>query len=145
VQAAGSRLLVVAALSAVRAVAPAQPPTFPSRVELVTVDVVVLDREGRPVRGLTRADFTVEEDGRPQEVVSFEAFVAEAPAAAPSRPPVLASNEVERPASARAFAVVVDDLGMTMKDGVETAARGHHVPGTLGLGRRRGHPGHNQR
>ena len=119
-RAAVSCLLVLAALRAVSAVAPAQPPTFPSRVELVTVDVVVLDREGRPVRGLTRDDFTVEEDGRPQEVVSFEAYVAEAPAAAPSLPSVLASNEVERPASARAFAVLVDDLGMAMQDAVET-------------------------
>ena len=42
--------------------APAQPPspTFPSKVELITVDVVVVDKKGQPVPGLTRDDFVVE-------------------------------------------------------------------------------------
>ena len=42
-------------------------PAFPSRVEVVTVDVVVVDKQGRAVRGLAAADFTVFEDGRPSE------------------------------------------------------------------------------
>src|SRR5215470_7178046 len=67
-------------------------PTFPSQVELITVDAVVLDAAGRPVPGLTKDDFVVKEDGRVQEVQSFEAFVAE-PAEAPSAPPVVATNE----------------------------------------------------
>ncbi len=52
----------------------AQTPTFPSQVELVTVDAIVLGEKGRPVRGLTREDFTLSEDGKLQEIVSFEAF-----------------------------------------------------------------------
>jgi VWFA-related protein len=98
-----------------RAEAPQVPaPTFPSAVELITVDAVVLDRLGQPVPGLTKDDFVVKEDGRSRDVVSFEAFdvgVAreEAEAVAPG---VVASNELAASDSGRAFAVVVDDLGI---------------------------------
>jgi VWFA-related protein len=90
--------------------APQVPPTFPSGVELVTVDAVVLDSNGRPVPGLTRGDFVVKEDGRPRDIVSFEAFdvgalPAEREAVAPA---VVASNE--RRGTGRAFAIVLDDL-----------------------------------
>jgi hypothetical protein len=51
---------------------PATPPAFPSRAEAITVDVVVVGRDGRPVTGLGREDFTLLEDGRPQTVVGFE-------------------------------------------------------------------------
>jgi hypothetical protein len=38
---------------------------------MVPVDVRVFDRSGRPVTDLTRDDFTVLEDGIPQEIVRF--------------------------------------------------------------------------
>ena len=42
-------------------------------VQFVEVFAAVLDRSsGRPVEGLAREDFTVVEDGRPQEIVRFE-------------------------------------------------------------------------
>src|SRR5262249_58182347 len=41
---------------------PAGPDTFPIGVDQVTVDVVVADRHGQPLSGLTAADFTVLED-----------------------------------------------------------------------------------
>jgi VWFA-related protein len=52
----------------------AQRPTFRSGRELVSVDVVVRDRDGNIVRGLSAADFEIREDGRPQEILglSFE-------------------------------------------------------------------------
>src|SRR5688572_13901623 len=40
-------------------------------VRVVNVDVVVTDRDGRPVDGLTREDFVVLEDGRPQPITNF--------------------------------------------------------------------------
>src|SRR5262245_32630217 len=49
-----------------------QPPTFRSGVELVSVDVSVLDRQGLPLRGLEPADFTVTVAGKPRRVVSAE-------------------------------------------------------------------------
>lgn len=53
---------------------PAQPPvpTFKSSVELVTVDVGVIDRQGVPMRGLAAGDFTVTVAGQPRRVVSAE-------------------------------------------------------------------------
>ncbi len=55
--------------------APAQPGGFTLKVQsdLVLTDVVVRDRKGNPVRGLKREDFSVFENGKPQQVVSFDA------------------------------------------------------------------------
>ena len=52
---------------------PVQPPTFRTGVDAVQLDVSVLDKERRPVRGLTAADFTVLEDGKPRQIVGFSA------------------------------------------------------------------------
>ena len=59
-------------------------PTFATQAEVILVDVVVLDGDGKPVRGLTKDDFTVLEDGRPQSVLGFEARDMVAPGAAPA-------------------------------------------------------------
>lgn len=84
-------------------------PTFPAGVAVVTVDAVVLDDEGNPVPGLTRDDFVVTEDGRPQEIVGFEAFgTGTAPPSPPGSAPPTAGGEAPR--SAAAFAIVLDDL-----------------------------------
>src|SRR5688572_1690171 len=50
----------------------AQPPTFRSGVELVSVDVSVIDRQGQPLRGLGPGDFTVTVAGQPRRIVSAE-------------------------------------------------------------------------
>jgi VWFA-related protein len=49
----------------------AQQPTFRSGVDLIDVDVSVLDKDRRPMKGLTAADFTVFEDGKPRPIVAF--------------------------------------------------------------------------
>jgi VWFA-related protein len=49
-------------------------PTFRTGVEIVQLDVSVLDKDRRPVRGLSADDFTVTVDGKPRPVVSFTAF-----------------------------------------------------------------------
>jgi hypothetical protein len=41
-------------------------PTFPAQVEQVIVDTVVTDKKGGVIKGLTREDFTVLEDGVPR-------------------------------------------------------------------------------
>ena len=47
-------------------------PTFRANSRLVQVDVIVLDGSGRPIRGLTDRDFTILEDGKPQQLRSFD-------------------------------------------------------------------------
>jgi len=44
---------------------------FRSSSTLVRVDVIVRDRDGNPVRGLSAADFVVTEDNRAQQITSF--------------------------------------------------------------------------
>ena len=102
----------VVSLRGAAAVAQEKPklPTFPSQVELITVDVVVVDAAGRPVPGLTRDDFVVKEDGRAQEIASFEPFVLEPPDA-PAEPPAVATNEpAPGRSTGRAFSLLVDDV-----------------------------------
>ncbi|MGE5199891.1 MAG: VWA domain-containing protein, partial [Rhodospirillaceae bacterium] len=48
-------------------------PTFRTGVVIVPVDVRVLDRDGKPVTDLKKEDFTVLEDGAPQEIRFFSA------------------------------------------------------------------------
>jgi VWFA-related protein len=48
-----------------------QPQRFRARVVLVPLDVRVLDRDNQPIVDLGPADFTILEDGVPQEIVHF--------------------------------------------------------------------------
>jgi VWFA-related protein len=63
----------------------APPPTFRSNVDVVRLDVSVLDKDRHPVRGLTAADFTIEEDGHDRPIVAF------APVELPAAPAVTTS------------------------------------------------------
>jgi VWFA-related protein len=89
----------------------AQRPSFRTDVDLVVVDVVVRDRSGAIVRGLTAADFEVREDNRPQQVVSFNIEeVTTTPPDGPPLPAVLAVGAVtqpDQPAAAQAPPVPV--------------------------------------
>lgn len=88
--------------------------TFPTEIELVTVDAVVLDRNGEPVGGLTAEDFRVEEDGRPQRIVSFEAVILPESASALSPGRSRVSTNVAPPGQQRrrTFVIVFDDVHM---------------------------------
>jgi VWFA-related protein len=100
------------------------PLKFPSGVELVTVDAVVLDRDGRPVPRLTADDFSVTEDGKVREIAHFEAFADEPTRAVPAAPAAVSSNEGGERSNARAFAIVLDDLRIasTQMAGAQQAA-----------------------
>lgn len=90
-----------------------QPPTFRSNVELVQVDVVVVDKDGTPIRGLTKADFTLVDRGKPQTIAAFDeiSHTPEPAAATPSLPAVrldVANNQSAQ--SDRLIVLVIDDL-----------------------------------
>ena len=78
---------------------------------MVPVDVRVVDREGKPITGLTAADFTVTEDGTPQKIVhfSFHALEAQQNAAEISAPLDFRKplGETVSPPSKRIFLIVL--------------------------------------
>jgi VWFA-related protein len=67
-------LFSIKALTAWAQQTPATTPTIRVTSRLVFLDVTVLDKKGRPVvKGLTRDDFTITDNNRPQRIFSFEA------------------------------------------------------------------------
>lgn len=115
---AGLGFAVAAALaSTILLGAQGQPlPTFRGGIDVVHVDVSVLDGNRKPVRGLTSADFTVLEDGKPRPIVAFAPIDLPAPppavtvaAAAPwvaSVPADVSTNRL--PPEGRLVAIVFD-------------------------------------
>ena len=102
------------ATAALAQAAAADTPTFPTQLEQVIVDLVVTDKKGVPIRGLTAADMTVTEDGAKQDVVSFEAVeLPEQPSAAAPPPPKVSSNVAPEEQRARTFVLVFDDMHIT--------------------------------
>ena len=123
----GGRALGLACVSLLLSVAadggqqPA-PARFPSGVERVVVDAIVVDREGRSVAGLSRGDFVLTEDGMTQAITSLERF--EVGTAPPPGAPAVPGAPAAAPAApagsggpARVFALVFDDLGLTRAQG----------------------------
>ena len=86
-------LLFVAVFSVSPAAqAPQQPATvFRSGTELVLVNVVVRDKSGAVVRGLTRDDFSVSEDDKAQSITSFDFEELDAPSLAENNGPFATS------------------------------------------------------
>jgi len=64
-------VVVLTAAAADQQTPPTQ--TFRTGVSAVQLDVSVLDNDRRPVRGLTAADFTILDDGKRRDIVSFSA------------------------------------------------------------------------
>jgi VWFA-related protein len=48
-------------------------------VAITSIDVVVTDAKGNRIRGLTRADFEILEDGKPREITNFSEYSSTAP------------------------------------------------------------------
>ena len=102
---------------------PAQPPAQPSgqpavtfRVEInyVEIDANVVDEQGRFVRNLTRDDFQILEDGKPQALTAFS--MVDIPVER-ADPPLFAKNPIppdvttnRTPFEGRVFVLVIDDL-----------------------------------
>ncbi|HKW00920.1 MAG TPA: VWA domain-containing protein [Vicinamibacterales bacterium] len=110
---------------------PAQQPIFRVGADVIRLDVSVLDKDRRPIHGLTAEDFTVNEEGKPQRVVA----VAEIDAAANDPAPTawmrhvssdVANNDLaDQIGDGRLFAIVLDDVNVPWDDlDIIMAARG---------------------
>ena len=136
-------LIVVLLLSSLPAQTPttqqsqknSQPGAFRIRVEteLVLVNVVARDKQGQPVTDLKQNDFTILEDGKPQQVLTFDyenldtapinSAVAGGPSQAtvneqPSAPskPLLSSKDVDEALSKKRVIVLFFDLTSMQPD-----------------------------
>jgi VWFA-related protein len=88
------------------------PRTFPSGVEVITVDAVVLGKDGMPVPGLTADDFRVTEDDVPQTISSFEAVVLRDREERPfwSASAISTNVVTDMAPPSRSFVIVFDDV-----------------------------------
>jgi len=78
------RLVLLVVLFSFPLFAATEQPVIPRAAEtidvsLVNLDVIVTDRSGHRIHGLTPADFEVREDGKPQAITNFSAYTTESP------------------------------------------------------------------
>jgi VWFA-related protein len=66
--------------------------TIHTTVRRVVEDVVVTDAQGNAVHGLTQADFALKEDGKPQDILSFDVHDGTKPDFVPPKVPPLPPN-----------------------------------------------------
>jgi VWFA-related protein len=69
-----------------------QEPTLRLEVRRVPIDIVVLDKQGNPVKGLTAADFEIKEEGVVQTIRSFDTTDGSKPSYTPPKLPALPAN-----------------------------------------------------
>jgi len=98
-------MLVLLALPTLHAML--QGPPGPASPDLVPVNVHVIDRSGTPVADLKREDFTVLEDGVPQQVRSFALQALEAGTASPGAAVALRRGIAPAPQHGRILAILL--------------------------------------
>ncbi len=95
------------------------------------MDVVVTDSKGQPVSGLTKADFSVSEDGKPQQVLSFDAngfssAMDYTPPKLPPEPPNTFVNLPTTPEKGPLYVLLYDLVNMDNQDQMELTVNQHH-------------------
>jgi VWFA-related protein len=87
-------------------------------VSLANLDVVVVDRSGKPVRGLTRDDFEIFEDGKKQAITNFAAYSTASTEVIPGRVAVEGrpDGRVAAPRKQRLFGVFIDLVDIDQGD-----------------------------
>jgi VWFA-related protein len=110
-------VMLVAGLAGAQAV-----PTLKTKARIVPIDVVVTDKQGRPVKGLQAADFSLAENGAAQTVTHFEAhasLTAEEVAKLPPMPKLAANIFTDyspAPENGPLTVLVLDALNTKMSD-----------------------------
>ena len=94
-------------------------PTFKSTTRVVLVDVVATDSHGQPVHDLKARDFSVLDNGKPQEIVTFEEHRADATAKPPvalDLPENVYTNYVSRGEPGALTVLLFDSLNTSPRD-----------------------------
>ena len=102
----------------------AAPPPLVEKIDVsvVNVDVSVTDRRGQPVAGLTRDDFEVLEDGKPQPITNFY-LVENAQVRSDKTPNANAEATPPEQRFRRKVLVLVDNLNTTKRSRNEALAK----------------------
>jgi VWFA-related protein len=106
--------------------------TFHSKTELALVNVTVRDKNGNPVRDLKREDFTVLEDNKAQQVISFDlentdavlsTAATEAPLLRTTQPHTTDAQQAiaTRPLKDRRLIILFFDLSSMQPDEIDRA------------------------
>jgi len=94
--------------------------TIHTTVSRVIEDVVVTDRNGNPVRGLTKWDFSLREDDKPQTLLTFEEHDGSKPDFVPLAIPRLPSNTFvdlpSAPEQGPLFVILYDMVNTSLAD-----------------------------
>jgi hypothetical protein len=93
----GGRTLVAVSLVALVQLSPSAQKSRLQNTDLVDVDVVVTDGDGRPITGLKQADFEIREDGKPVPLQTFLSKTAEESADDSARSLVILLDDVTMP------------------------------------------------
>jgi VWFA-related protein len=105
--------ITLVAYHSTHAQAPSPRAVFRSGTELVLVNVVVRDRSGAVVRGLTRDDFSITEDDKPQTITSFDFEELDRVAPAAAEPPsILPERPATRSAASAPAVSVAPEIDM---------------------------------
>ena len=94
---------------------------FRAGVDVVRVDVSVLDRDRRPVRGLAAGDFEIFENGKPRPIlalasVDVPAPLVKSPSAGGWMPEVAPDVADNQSRDVRRIAIVMDDAMTTHRE-----------------------------
>lgn len=106
------------------------PITFSSRVNLISVPVVVRDRDGRAVGNLERADFRLFDKGKPQTITKFSVEKRQSLAELPEQAARIQAGTTPAPVTAQSLpenyvAYLVDDVHLDRGDLLNTRQAMH--------------------
>jgi VWFA-related protein len=92
-------------------------PVLTMNARTVIVDVVVTGKDGKPITGLRKDDFTVSEDDHPQVITSFDEHSSAAPQAPlPPLPPNVFTNVPRSTPTGSPVVLLLDSLNTPLAD-----------------------------
>jgi VWFA-related protein len=113
-----------------------QPPVFRGGVELVTLDVTVIDKDGNPIRGLKPEDFVVTLDKQPRPVRVLD-FLESGSAAGSTAEARQTTNQTGQPPPARprgrTIVLLFDDLSYKPGPGKALLVAAERMLGTFDI------------
>ena len=77
-------------------------------MDLVTVEVIAQDKKGNPILGLKKEDFKLYDDGKLQQIVTFDAVVDSGDQTVPT-----SLNDIDETRRGKVVVILFDDSNIT--------------------------------